>query len=114
MIKLSTKPNESGTIIITATFEDFDDVPFTPKTLKYSLTDTKGNVINSRNRIVVNPQGSTHVFVLSGLDLVYQVGSSYGERVFTIEGTYDSVYGGDLPFREEAWFEIVDTVVNSA
>lgn len=44
-----------------------------------------------------------------GDDLLYATGK---DRLFLVEGTYDSVYGNDLPFREEATFSITNTVVN--
>jgi len=115
MTELTTKPNESSTMVVTVTFRDIDGVLFTPKTCTWSLTDTSGTIINSRSRVtlsVISPATSATI-VLSGLDLKYDVGKSAGMRVVTIEGTYDSVYGSNLPFRDEASFQVLDTALNA-
>ena len=46
-------------------------------------------------------------FVFSGIDIDYGDGP---ERVFTIEATYDSDGGSDLPLKAECHFRINDLV----
>jgi hypothetical protein len=113
MIKLTTKPIESSTYLITITFKDLDGQLFTPKTFQWTLSDAKGTIINERDKVVEVVVGTSHNIVLSGDDLVFAAGKTKGSRVFTIEGTYDSIYGDDLPYREEASFTILDTVINA-
>jgi hypothetical protein len=106
MTVLSTIPNEGSTIVITVAFKDVDGDDFTPKTCVWSLTDKAGTVINSRDRVSETPAGASFDFVISGEDLLYEDGK---DRIFLVEGTYDSTYGADLPFREEASFKIANT-----
>lgn len=107
MIVLSTTPNEGASIVIQVEFKDVDGADFVPKTCVWSLTDKAGNVINARDRVAATPATATHDFVLFGADLLFAAGK---ERIFTVEGTYDSLYMADQPFREEAKFTIGNTV----
>jgi hypothetical protein len=109
MISLSTIPNEGSSIVITVGFKDVDGDDFTPKTCVWSLTDKAGVVINGRDRIAASPAGASHDFILFGDDLLYAQGK---ERIFTVEGTYDSAYMADQPYREESKFSIANTVID--
>lgn len=112
MTKLTTKPNEGSTYIITVNFKDFDDVAFTPITCVWSLSDTAGTIQNARSRVTATVTGSSHNFVLSGDDLVYD-DATKGARIFLVEGTYTGSYGTALPFREEAKFTIANTTIDA-
>ncbi len=112
MTILTKKPNESSTYIITLTFLDVDNVAFIPASCVWSLTDTKGTILNGRDRVSETIDTNTYDFLLSGDDLIYAVGESKGKRVFTVEGTYDSTYG-ILPFREQVQFEIINTLIDA-
>ncbi len=113
MIQLTARPKEGSTYVISVAFKDVDGTPFVPLTCFWSLTDGKGaTIINGRDRVPVIVSETTHHFVLSGADLLYAVGLTKGSRVFSVEGTYDSVYEDDVPYREEVGFTITDTVVN--
>jgi hypothetical protein len=113
MIVLRAKATESSMYVISASFADPDGTAFTPKTCRWSLTDLGGLVINSRTKVLVPITGSTHSFLLCGADLLFSASPTGGARVFTLEGTFDSTYGNDLPFRTECQFEVIDTVVNA-
>jgi len=113
MTKLTEKATESSTYIITVAFKDADGTPVTPTTCLWTLSDTKGTVLNLRDRVSVTPTGTSYDFVLSGDDLLYAVGLSKGTRVFTVEGTYTSSYGAGLPYRSEVAFEILNTVIDA-
>ena len=107
MITLTQTPNEASAILVTVTFKDFDDADFTPTTCKWSLTDSGGSVVNSRDRVDATVTGASHDFLLSGDDLLYA--DDFGRRVFLVEGTYTSAYGVGIPYREEASFTCQDT-----
>jgi hypothetical protein len=109
MIVLSTIPNEGASMVITVAFKDVDGEDFTPKTCVWSLTDKAGVVINGRDRVSAAPIGASHDFVIFGDDLLFSDGK---ERRFTVEGTYDSLYMADQPFREEAKFVVANTTRN--
>jgi hypothetical protein len=112
MITIKESPNEGAAIVITVRFNDFDKAPFTPNTCLWSLTTSKGLVVNSRDRVPVTVVDSSHNFLIAGDDLLFE--EDKGRRVFTVEGTYDSVYGMGVPYREEVSFSCKNMVVNPA
>ena len=109
MTQLAETPNEGSTYVITVNFLDLDGAAFTPKTCAWTLTRKDGTIINARDRVSATVTGTSHDFVLSGADLLFADGK---DRVFTVEGTYDSTYGNDLPFRDEAKFTVVNTTID--
>lgn len=106
MTELTATPNEGSTIVISVAFKDLDNVAFTPSDCAWSLSKKDGTVINNRDRIAVTVSGTSHDFVIFGDDLLFADGK---DRYFLVEGTYDNIYGSDLPFRDEAHFVVVDT-----
>lgn len=103
MITLSKTAADEGTYVITCTFTDADGSAVTPNTLTWDLTDSARATINSRTAVSVSPSTSVDI-VLSGDDLDYSDGV---ERIFSIEGDYDSsTYGSSLPIKEQAKFNI--------
>ena len=110
-IELTTHANEESTFKITASFTDAEGDAVTPNTIKWTLTDIDGNVINSRSDVSETPATSIDI-ILSGDDLAFQSGETYvAERILTIEATYNSTEGTDLPLNEEAHFYI-DALTN--
>lgn len=104
MTTLSANPTNEGTYIITCAFKDSAGAAVTPNTLTWDLTDNEGNVINSRSGVSIAVPSTSNAVVLTGADLDNDQGNS---RVFTIEGTYDSItYGANLPLRGQAEFTI--------
>jgi hypothetical protein len=106
MTELGVTPNEGSTIVVTVAFKDIDGLDFTPASCVWSLSKKDGTVINSRDRVATTVSGYTHDFVMYGNDLLY---SDEKDRYFLVEGTYSSVYGASLPFRDEAHFTVVNT-----
>lgn len=107
MITITDLAKEKGTIIFTVAFTDEDGAAAVPKTLKWSLTDNAGTVINSRDQVPVTVPAASNDIVLSGLDL--QMGTevtTYVVRKFIVEATYDSSLGNDLPVKDTAVFKI--------
>jgi hypothetical protein len=109
MTELTVTPNEGSTIVITVDFKDIGGTDFTPETCAWSLSKKDGTFINSRERVATTVSGFSHDFVIFGDDLLFADGK---DRYFLVEGTYDSVFGNDLPFRDEAHFMILDTKVD--
>lgn len=98
---LSVHMDEGGTYIVNIATADEDGNAETPVTLNWTLTDTDGTIINSRDEVsIVSPTASEDV-VLSGDDCAIQVGETEDEvtRVFTVKGTYNSILGSGLPLR---------------
>lgn len=106
MTVLNEQAKEAGLYIVETNFLDPDGAGFTPKSCAWSLTNEGGEIINARDRINALVVSSVHNFVLSGDDLIYTEGAVRETRVLTIEGTFDSIYGLSLPFREECKFKI--------
>lgn len=108
--RLTTKADENSTYIITASFTDEDDNTVVPNTLTWTLVDMDGNVINERQDIVVSSLASSINIVLSGNDLALSGSSKTEERIITLEGTYDSSSGSNLPIVSSASFKIQENL----
>ena len=100
--------NEKSTKMIIVSFLDETETVEDVKTMKWTLTDIAGNVINSRKDIVVVDPGSVETIVLSGDDLAIVGSGGNEERLLTVEATYDSTLGNDFPLNNEAIFTVID------
>jgi hypothetical protein len=100
---------EESSYFITVAFKDEDSVSFTPNNAYWTLTNVAGAVINARNEIEVTSLADSIDILLSGDDLALSEGSDM-QRIFTIEGTYDSDGGNNLPFKEQATFLIKNLI----
>lgn len=105
MTVLATKALERSTYVVTAAFTDESGAAVTPDSITWDLTDTDGNVINSRSSVAVAVPASSIDIVLSGDDLAIQRPSMLW-RIVTVEAVYDSSMGSNLPFKDEIRFEI--------
>jgi len=106
------RPAEEGTCFIDLAFWDEDGAAKAPKTAKWSLTDNKGNLINNRDEVAISSPSATETVVLSGDDLALQAGErEFADRIFTIEWTYDSALGSDLPDNDKVEFQVDGSVV---
>ena len=108
--KLRAVP-EQATKFIDLAFLDEAEAAEDAKTLKWTLTDIFGNIINSRDQIEVANPSSEETVVLSGNDLAIfndEPSASKGKRLFTAEATYDSTLGNDLLLTGEANFTVID------
>jgi hypothetical protein len=113
MTVLSDHAKEEGAFTITASFTDEDDQAVTPNDgLVWHLTDKDGNVINSREDVALVEASSIDI-TLSGDDLAFQAAEAGLEkvlRILTLEGTYNSSKGSNLPLKDEVKF-YVDALV---
>ena len=107
MISIGTA-NEKGTCIITCAFATDDGTAVTPKTLKWTLVDNLGNVINEREQVEVSSLSTSIDIVLSGDDLsaTGSENTKYFKRFLIVEATYNSTSGSDLPLKDEVLFQI--------
>jgi uncharacterized phiE125 gp8 family phage protein len=107
---ISTQATANNTYIITVAFTDDAGDAVTPNDgCTFSLKDTAGNTINDRDGVAIVEDTSVDV-VLSGDDLAAQGANDNGIRIFSIDGTYDSDAGSDLPLDNSAQF-VVDTLL---
>jgi len=106
----TTHAKEEGTFIVNAAFADEDGNAETPSAVTWTLTDTSGNVINSREDEVITPDESVDI-ILSGDDLALQLDESGNVvRVLTVEALYDSDLQNNLPLKSAVKF-IIDSLV---
>lgn len=105
---LSTAANERSTYVITASFTDEDGDAVTPATMTWTLTDTSGNVINSRQDVSISSLSTSVDVVLSGADLQISGTTPTVSRDITFEGTYDSDLGTGLPLTGSARFTVTN------
>ena len=110
---LSKKAEEESTYIIQVAFKDEDDNLVVPDSIHWKLTDSDGNVINSRSDETVDVASTVNI-TLSGNDLIVVTSKgSNKKRVLTVWGTYDSDLGDDLPYKDNCTFFLKDLVAIS-
>lgn len=104
--RLSVKAVDGSTYVVTVSCFDENGDPVVPNTFAWSLLDDDGNVINDRSSVAETPSASISI-VLSGADLLYSDGD---KRRLSIDATYDSTLGNDLPLKDEITIAIADIV----
>jgi hypothetical protein len=110
---LGVTVSEESTLAITCSFLDEDGAPVIPKSIVWTLTDIRGQVINNRQQVVVSNLAASVTIVLSGEDLALsdiEERQESVERVFTVEAVYDSTIGMNLPLKDACAFEISNLI----
>ena len=105
-IRLALDAVEKSTFVIEASFTDADGTPVAPSAASWTLSDSAGAIVNARHQISFSPLGESVKAVLSGADLALAGDSDDCQRLITIEATYSSTLGSNLPLKEEALFRI--------
>ena len=97
---LATPAKDKSFYGVQVSFTDTDGTAVTPSSITWTLTDSDGTVINSREDVAVATPASTITIVLSGDDLDHSnlVRSDY--IVLHVEAVVDSLLGNNLPFRD--------------
>lgn len=105
--QLTVRPNEQGTLILTASFKNEAGNLITPNanTLKWTLLRLDGSIVNLRQDVAITSGASVSI-VLSDADLALVDGKDTGHRVLLLKGTYDSGAYTSLPLRDEVGFTI--------
>lgn len=107
---ITTQVLPNNTVKLTVAFADENGDAVTPNDpTTWSLADSSGNTINSRSDEAITEAASVDV-VLQGLDLASLGANDDGIRVITIDGTYDSDAGSDLPLDAVHHFVIGDVL----
>ena len=106
---LSLHMDEGGSYFVHIATADRTGTPKPPKTLNWTLTDESGQtVINNRKEVdIPNPTASEDV-VLNDDDCAILSGETARvvNRLFTIQGTYDSDLGTDLNLRGQCYIPL--------
>lgn len=108
---LDDHATEESTFAITVAFTDDDGSAVSPNAATWTLTDSSGTVINSREDVSISSPTSSETIVLSGDDLQILSGET-GDvlRILTVEGDYDSSLGSSLPLKGSCKF-VLDNLV---
>ena len=109
-VTLTKHAKEKSTYVITASFTDEEGDSVVPVTIEWTLSTAKGTVVNSLSDVVVAVPASETEILLSGDDLqILSDEVNQAVRLFTVNATYDSALGTDLPLRGSIRF-IVDNL----
>ncbi|MCD4675327.1 MAG: hypothetical protein K8S18_04940 [Desulfobacula sp.] len=104
---ISIKPSEKGTAVATIAPTDEDGVALTIGQLtnpQWQLMKTDGTIVN--DRAFASCALTALSWVLQGADLAIFGSSDSGNRVLSVQATYDSSLGSGLPLRGECKFTI--------
>jgi predicted NAD/FAD-dependent oxidoreductase len=109
-VTLTKHAKEKSTYIITASFTDEEDDSVVPVTIDWTLSTAKGTVVNSRSDVAIAVPAAEVEILLSGDDLqILSDEVNQAVRLFTVNATYDSVLGTDLPLKGSIRF-IIDNL----
>lgn len=100
--------NEESTLKLSLTFTDEAGLPVTPSTIKWTLTNSDGQVINNRTNVEIAPAGSVEDLMLFGDDLLIldtEKRKTLVKRFFTVNVTYQDG-GSTYPLHEVTTFKI--------
>jgi hypothetical protein len=109
---------ERSFYVISVTFQNEDGDEMTPKTMAWTLTDIYGTQMNAGTGtgerdypVSMGSMATVMEFELQGNDLIIPesepIDNGVVMRVLTLEGTYDSNRGSDLPFRDRIVFPLI-------
>lgn len=111
---LTTMPAEEATLVVTVAWLDDASAAVTPSAATWTLTDTDGRIVNSRENVAITGLSTSNAIVLSGADLALPSTLNGPQRVLLVEYTYSSSAGSDLPGKAQCVFTIEDLVGESA
>lgn len=109
--KISQKAEEGSSFILRASFNEITPsgkVPIVPTSLKWKLTDKDGTVINNKLDQILTPDSYVYI-PISGDDLALPADHPITLYV-TVEGTYNSFVGGELPIVSTGYFQVENSV----
>lgn len=100
---INTEAFEGGSLFVTFDFEDENGDAIAPDTAAWTLLDMSGNVINSRQDVMITTPTASETVVLSGDDLAVPATetASVIQRRIKVEGMLDG-----KPFASWADFNI--------
>lgn len=102
---LTPSAPEEGVYVITIAWEDEDGAAVTPDSATWTLTDNRGNVINSRSAVTISSLSTSNDIILEGDDLALTGTGVQREIRFSYTYTSDL---GELSDEEVARFSIDD------
>ncbi len=106
-VQLPTIAEEESTFKITMDFLDFNGADLILESANWTLTKTDGTIVNGRTAVDIPTPAATETVTLSGNDLAILDGEALEERVFLLEGLYNS---GTETLKKSAGFKIRNLV----
>ena len=102
---------EQSSFKITVTFYDESGNAVAPDTMAWTLTDTDGSVMNSRENVSISSPSSSESILIEGDDLAVE-GNDPVKRIVTFQGTYTSVeFGAGKLLKDESVFTIIPITI---
>jgi hypothetical protein len=106
-VMLNEPAEERSTYVVTARFKDQAGGSVTPDTVKWSLTDSRGVILNNKENQVIAVPASVVDIVLYGDDLkIIDPSKDVETRVVVVEATYSYAGFTDLPLNDEVMFSL--------
>lgn len=106
----AVEASEKSALFVTLGFTDEDGNDVVPDSIKWTLVDLTGSVINTRAQVAVAVPAASVTIVLSGADLAIQTSEANSrntvKRRLVVEAVYDSALGDNLPLNESCEFTI--------
>ena len=88
---------EKSSVKVIATFRDYNDTLFTPKTLWYALYGSHGKVVIARTQ-VTSGLSTSYTWVFKGAQLDISDPRDDGKRYIVVDGTFDTITETDVDF----------------
>ena len=110
--RLTTLANEKGVYVVKVDFADEDGNGVTPDSIKYTLTDVKGNIINSLSSVAFAAPATSVNIELSSDDLAVP-NRRQTRRKLLIHAVADLQIGNNRDIYDEAEFEIANFIALS-
>jgi hypothetical protein len=110
---LTVNANEEGTLVVTCEFEDETGSSVTPSSITWSLLNSDGDIINSRQDVAVATPAASVDIVLHGDDLAMSAveqNNGSAARYLTLKATYNSSSGTGLSLRDGCTFDICNLI----
>ncbi len=112
---LTEEAGEQSRYRVVTTVEDLDGNDVVPTSLRWSLTNSIGTLINGRDKVSIASPAISNPIILSGNDLIITESSTVIQRILLIEATYTESTIANMPYKHEYIFTVRNFVgVSSA
>lgn len=113
-LSLSRKAYKGSSFFVKVIVKDEYKRIVTPTSLKWTLKDSDGNIVNGRSNVIVTPSelAETNVISLYGNDLYIADTLKETRMKIIVEGTYISEHMSNAKYRSAAFFTLVNPDYN--
>lgn len=103
-VSLVLRAEDKSTYVVSVSFYDAAEDAVVPSSVKWTMTNGAGDVVNSRSAVVATPAATIDI-LLGAEDTDYADGEA---RMIVVDAVYSSTEGSDLPLRGAVSFRIED------